>query len=102
MSIDYTGNILLSGLYESNSISFDSHTIYKSGQRNIFIAKVDMNSNVLWVSSSTGNGYDNINCIASDNVGNNYILGSFSNSFSLGTYNISSNGFSDIYLVKFQ
>jgi hypothetical protein len=102
LTIDNSSNLLISGLYESNSLSFDSYVLNKSGQRNMFIAKLDQNSNVLWAVSSTGNNKDNINCITSDNAGNNYLFGSFSSNFSIGTYNLTSSGLSDVYLIKFQ
>jgi hypothetical protein len=102
MTIDNVGNLLICGQFESDVATFDSYNLYKSGSRNMFITKIDQNSNVLWAISSAGNNNDNFSCMTSDNVGNNYILGSFFNAFSLGSCNLNSNGLSDVYLIKFQ
>jgi len=102
LTLDNSGNLLLCGLFESNSVNFDTHIVSKTGTRNTFIAQCDLNGNVQWATASAGNNYDDFNCITTDNTGNKYFFGSFNNSFSIGSYNLSSAGKSDVYLIKFQ
>jgi hypothetical protein len=102
LTLDNSGKLLLTGLFESSSVSFDTHVVNRTGTRNTFIVQCDLNGNVQWAASSAGNNNDNFNCITSDNTGNKYFFGSFNNSFSIGSYNLSSAGKSDVCLIKFQ
>jgi len=102
LAIDNSGNLIITGLFESSAVSFDTHVVNRTGTRNTFIAQCDLNGNIQWAASSGGNNNDDFNCITSDNTGSKYFFGSFNNSFSIGSNNLSSAGKSDVYLIKFQ
>ena len=50
--VDVNNNIYLTGTFYSDSITFDSITLYNNSNSNIFIAKFDPFGNVLWAKSS--------------------------------------------------
>ncbi|MBI4647808.1 MAG: T9SS type A sorting domain-containing protein, partial [Bacteroidia bacterium] len=76
--IDTYNNVYITGYFQSLSISFDSINLTNSGGSDIFIAKYNSSGNVLWAKSAGGSSIDFSNDIASDDVGNVYITGSFS------------------------
>ncbi|MEO8088357.1 MAG: SBBP repeat-containing protein [Bacteroidota bacterium] len=76
--LDSLGYIYLTGIF-NDSASFSGHVIYGSTE-DIFLVKYDMNGNVIWVRSAggTNNQEEGIAC-ATDNKGNIYITGIFTN-----------------------
>lgn len=58
IAVDELGNIYITGDYESDSISFDSFTLYNSGNADIFIVKLSSVGNVIWAKSGNGRGKD--------------------------------------------
>jgi hypothetical protein len=109
ITTDKTGNAFVTGIFYSDSITFGSVTVFNSnslgGSFDIFIAKYDMNGNVLWAKSFGGPDDDFGLGVATDNTGNVFLTGEFASpSISCGSttlINASSSGTScDLYLAK--
>ncbi len=83
ITIDNEGNIFVAGLFETDSINFDSITVFKKqvsfGDKNLFYVKYDKNGNVLWANSFCSKLYElkDVTDITSDNEGNIFISGSY-------------------------
>lgn len=71
-----------------------------SGYSDIFIAKLDTNSDWLWAISAGGTGSDTGSGIATDLEGNCFVTGSFSGTAAFGSLNLTSAGGYDILITK--
>lgn len=76
VAVDASGNIYMAGYSISSSITFDSTTL--TNVCGIFLAKYDVNGNVLWAKGPDGTGFCAATSIAVDALGNIYITGRFS------------------------
>lgn len=107
MTTDINGNTLLVGTFQ-NTVDFDpglgTQSIASVGSNDIFVQKIDINGNLLWVhtfgSSSTDEGQD----IKVDTAGNVYVTGNFRNiiDFDPGPGNASFGSFGndDVFVLK--
>ncbi len=94
---DGFGNVCITGLY-SGTADFDpgasTYTISSAGSYDIFILKLDVSGNFVWVKSMGGSAGDQANAIALDASGNVYTAGSFEQTADFdpgpGTYTLSS------------
>ena len=101
---DHSGNLYITGIFESSSIIFGIDTLsnFNSGHPNIFLTKYDTNGNVLWAKSAGGNNSDYSFSVTTDPNDNVYITGYFSSpSIIFGSYILANNGGRDIFLVKY-
>ena len=69
--VDGSGNVILTGRFQSDSIAFDSYILVNGGGTDIFLAKFDSSGNTIWAKRAGGfyfeRGYA-VNVDASDNV----------------------------------
>jgi hypothetical protein len=103
-STDASGNIIVTGLFQSSTITFGTTTLNNAGNKDMFIVKYDANGNVLWAKSAGGNLDDRGCSCATDANGNIFITGFFySASISLGITTLTNAGSNsgDMYIVKF-
>lgn len=106
VSADTSGNAFITGGFWSPTITFGSSTLTNtdpSGQtEDVFIAKYDVNGNVLWAKSGTGGTpyfYNQGFSVSIDASGNAYITGEVvSPSITFGSTTIPGNG---LFLVKY-
>lgn len=107
IALDALGDVYATG-YFGNTVDFDpgigKSTLTSQGGRDIFIQKLTSEGNFGWAKSIGGTYTDQGNGIIIDDNGKIYVTGSFYNTvdfdFSQGTYNLSSNGVSDIFVLK--
>ena len=104
-TIDLTGNVYITGGFDSPSVTFGSTilTNKSGGNSDIFLAKYDINGNVLWAVDQGGTGDEGANSIAIDKSGNLYIGGAFNSStisFGVNTITNSGGGNWDIFIAK--
>jgi len=105
-AIDASGNCLITGYFDSPSITFGSFTLNQAGGGDLFLAKYDPSGNVLWAKSAGGSYRDVANSVCTDASGNSYITGDFQSAtitFSSGTLNNTTNSgtYSDALTVKY-
>ena len=106
VSVDTTGNVIITGQYESPSIGFGSYTLNNSypGVFEVFVSKYNSSGTALWAIGSIGASYDFGLDITTDLAGNSFVVGSFqSNSINVGgntVYNASTAGTEDIFVMK--
>lgn len=101
---DGLGNSYMTGAFSSDTILFDLDTLINtdnSGTYDIYIAKYDVNGNVLWAKNFGGTYNDYGGAITIDSSGNIYITGTFSNTILFDSFSLTSVGSSDIFIVKY-
>lgn len=100
---DNFGNVYISGVFSSASISFGTFTLINDsvGTNDIFVVKYDSIGNVVWANSFGGKLDDNVNTITTDNAGNVIIAGSFfSSSISFASTTLHNYGYPSFFLAK--
>ena len=79
VSTDASGNVYVTGYFQSATITFGSITMTNSnsGWEEIFIVKYDSSGNALWAKSAGGSGNDYGQFVSIDANGNVFITGYF-------------------------
>ena len=109
MALDNSGNIYLSGYFNSQSITFGLTTLVNNHifgyyYSDIFLAKYDSNGNVLWASSAGGTSNDRVTSVAVDANNNAYLTGWYTSDtliFGIDTLYATVGGTSDMFLAKY-
>jgi hypothetical protein len=104
VDMDTSGNIIVTGIFESPLITFGTTTLINSGWADIFVVKYDSSGNVLWAKSAGGAFDDYGNGVSIDQMGNIFISGFFeSSSINFGTSSLNNidPGSADLFIVKF-
>lgn len=94
--------ILSTGTFEGD-ISFGDSTIFyhvSGGSTDIYLLKQDDSGNTLWTKSWGGPGEELVRTISSDDDGNIYLIGSFSDTLIAGEDTLVSRGFLDAFVLK--
>ena len=101
IAIDNAGNSYVTG-YFSETATFGPYSLTSSGEREIFVAKMDVAGNWLWATIAGGTGWDFGYGITIDDAGNSYVTGYFECTAIFGSYSLTSNGYynSDIFVAK--
>jgi len=100
--VDSSGNVYLTGYFDSSTIDFGGGALNNAGSNDIFLAKFDSNGNHKWSKRFGGSSEDWGNSVSVDSSGNVYGIGSFASSnVDFGGCPLSSAGGSDIYLIKY-
>jgi hypothetical protein len=102
---DASGNLFVTGSYQSTSITFGSTTLSNAditgNSADMCIAKYDALGNVLWAKSEGGTGTDNVWATTSDSFGNLYFIGHFNSpSITLGSTTLTNAGSFDMIIAK--
>ena len=106
VAVDHDGNVVLTGYFASDSISFGNSTLINLGQNDVFVVKLDENGNVLWSYGTGSENSDFSNSIAIDNNNNIYFAGSFnfgtidSTSFNFGAFTLPQHVGDNLFIVK--
>lgn len=99
---DLNGDILVTGIFRSPSIVFDTYTLINIGIENIFLVKLDTDGNVLWAKSAGGTQLDEAFTIRTDLSSNIYIAGRFNSPIiNFGASSLATSGTYDLYLAKY-
>ena len=110
ITTDPTGNIFLTGYYQSSQVNFDNVILthpFIQQSPNSFIAKLDSGGHGLWARRSDWNDWANIsrsNSVIADPSGNSYITGYFdSDTVFFGNIVLTSRtrNYNHIFLVKY-
>ncbi|MBL0340054.1 MAG: SBBP repeat-containing protein [Bacteroidetes bacterium] len=105
VAADANGNVLVSGSFDSPTLSFGIITLTNAGSSgsDIFIVKYDPNGNLLWAKQqdSGGTGGDGVSSVAADNNGNVYVAGGFNSpSITFGATTLTNAGGNDMFIAK--
>jgi Beta-propeller repeat len=102
LALDATGNAYITGNY-SGTATFGATSITSAaGSQDIFVAKYDpLGVSWTWVQSAGGPIYEEGNSIALDASGNAYITGQYNGTATFGVTSITSAGFEDIFVAKY-
>lgn len=106
IAVDSLGNCYVIGNFNSPSITFGSDTLnYVSGSvgsYDMFIAKFDIDGNVLWAKSAGGTGNDEALSVAIGRSGNPVVSGFFwSPAITFGATTLTHSGDQDLYITKY-
>jgi hypothetical protein len=102
VTADLNGNVLVTGTYESPTITFGTTVLTNSGGRDIFIVKYDAGGNVLWAKSAGSTGFDYSTGISTDVNGNVFVTGFFeSTTLTFGTTVLNNAGSANIFIAKY-
>ena len=102
ITTDAIGNVLITGIFDSPSLTFGTTTISNEGNSNIFVVKYDPSGNVLWAKSEGGTGGEFAQSISTDMSGNILVTGSFNGvSLTIGSTTLSTAGVFDIFILKY-
>jgi len=105
IATDVSGNVFVTGFFDSTSITFGAFTLNSIGPNDIFLAKYDASGNLLWAKSAGGTGDDVAYGVTTDPAGNSYITGYFkSPTITFGTTTLVNSGGAipgDVFLAKY-
>jgi len=103
ISVDVNGNIYITGGFRRTAyIGSDTLVSLDGSYFDLYHAKYDKDGKGLWGKmAGTENDYDWGTAIIGDDNGNCYVAGLFSATISLGSFNLTSQGEDDMYLVKY-
>ena len=107
VTADTSGNIYLTGYFESNNISFGAINLTINGTHgypntDVFIAKYAPSGTVLWAKNAGNSGTDKAIDITTNISNNIFISGNFnSSSITFGSTVLTNNGGYDMFVVKY-
>ncbi|MFN5208790.1 MAG: T9SS type A sorting domain-containing protein, partial [Bacteroidota bacterium] len=102
ITIDISGNVIITGQFSSPTLTFGSTVLTPSGFSNYFIAKYDSSGNPIWAKGATVSTNSSGNNVTTDNFGNIYVTGEYRNSsIDFGSGLLTNSGFSDFFLLKY-
>jgi hypothetical protein len=106
VAVDVSGNTYVTGYFQGTTITFGSTTLTNANANNthdMFLAKYDVNGNVIWAKSAAGGtDSDYAESVAIDASGNTYMSGWFySTTLNFGSITLTNDGGQDIFIVKY-
>ena len=99
VAIDSNGDVYLTG-YFIGTVTFGSTSITSSGGKDIFVGKLSRSGSWIWVVKAGGTSFDEGFGIAVDSNDDVYITGSFQGTATFGSTDLSSSGYSDLFVAK--
>ena len=95
------GSSVVTGSFESSSITFGSTTLSNAGSGDIFVAKLDSNGNWIWAVGARSSYYDIGRSIATLTDGSFIVTGNYNyGSITFGSTTLSNAGSGDIFVAK--
>ncbi|MEI6764894.1 MAG: SBBP repeat-containing protein [Bacteroidota bacterium] len=101
IAIDKTGNCYITGSTNADSLWFDTFLLKKVTNFNMYFAKFAPDGSALWAIRSAGTGDSQGNTVTVDGESNCYLAGSFKNNITFGDTTLTSAGYRDVFIVKY-
>jgi hypothetical protein len=102
IATDASGNVYMTGYFDSATLTFGTTILTNAGSSNIFIVKYDGNGNVLWATHYGGSSNDYAVSVAANTTGNVFITGYFNSpTLAFGATILNNVSNHDIFVVKF-
>ncbi|MEJ2628039.1 MAG: SBBP repeat-containing protein, partial [bacterium] len=102
VTLDDCGNVYVTGSFESPASFGDGIEYTGKGQWDIFVVKYNPSGNVLWVQTAGGSEGDFGKKIVKDDYGRTYVTGSFIQSASFDSHDITGFGNYDMFITVIQ
>lgn len=107
ITLDDSANVIIAGQFAATS-DFDpgpdTFNLTVTGYIDLFISKLDSSGNFIWAKQIGSNGFDVATSVVTDASGNVYVAGYFDQTADFdpnaGTFNLTSAGGSDIFILK--
>ena len=99
LATDAQGNVYLTGRF-AGTIMFGTIPLTWDGEADIYIAKADPDGNFIWATKAGGIAFDDPYSIATDSAGNSYITGLFGETAYFGSFELISDGESEVFVAK--
>jgi hypothetical protein len=99
ITLDNAGNIILTGNFQETT-NFGNLTLSSCGDYDIFVAKLDCDGNWIWATQAGGADVDSGYKVSTDNSGNLYVVGYFSQTATFGNHSVSSEGSDDVFVAQ--
>lgn len=100
IAVDASGNVFVAGKFDSVA-TIGGQQLISAGGTDAFLAKFNSNGEFQWVKVIGGTGADNMDCVKIDRAGNIVAVGSFQNTVTFGSTQVTSNGLSDVFFIKY-
>ena len=100
VAVDAANNVYTTGYY-GGQIAFGNITLNAHGVRDIFLSKTDPLGNFVWAIDAGGANDDEALSVATDATGNVYTAGFFSGTASFSGSLVTSSGFHDMFVAKY-
>nr|MBK9651103.1 T9SS type A sorting domain-containing protein [Bacteroidota bacterium] len=105
VTVDYMGCIVITGIFDSPTITFGSKTLNNVGDKDIFIAKYSTDGVLLWAKSEGGSYQDQATSVIADATGNIIVVGYFDSPvLNVGTTPLTNTGipgYTDLFIAKY-
>ncbi len=99
ISTNSNGNSVITGYFQSRG-DFGATALSSAGLQDIFIARLDSEGNWLWAKQAGSTSADFGEDCFTDNGGNCYVIGSYSESFVFESWGFSGEGGNDIFVLR--
>ena len=99
--VDSNNNMLVTGRFSSNSITFGSTTLLLAGSMDVFLVKYNSKGELLWAKGAGGGSNDEGYHVTTDASGNIYVAGYFTQPSNFGSVKLTSEGIADMFLAKY-
>ncbi len=101
IATDNTGNVFITGGFSDVATFATNVTVTAAGFDDAFAAAYNTVGALIWVRQAGGTEYDFGTAIKTDPAGNVYVSGVFDGTGVFGTFTITTSGFDDIFLLKY-